>query len=114
MATQRVTLAKIGGAAAETIANQFRLWQQARRDDEFPAEVQIALDEFAEILRAHSAELPVAYFSEWIDMWSMGDLIPALGDDQAVTVFGRRYQACCHHEPVTFKSTTIAGEPTQE
>src|SRR5262249_4155571 len=30
--------------------------------------------DFAERLRAHGFALPVCYFVEWADMWSMGDL----------------------------------------
>jgi hypothetical protein len=114
MATQRISLAKVGGAAADEIARQFQQWEQTRLHDEFPATIQFALDEFAEVLRTHSSELPIVYFSEWIDTWSMGDLIPSLGDERAVMIHGRRYEACCHRPPILLKSTTIAGEPTQE
>jgi hypothetical protein len=111
---QRISLAKLGGAAARAVAGLFQRWEQARQDDEFPVEVQLELDAFAVALRAHSAELPIVYFSEWIDMWSMGDLIPALGNEKAITILGRRYEACCHHPNISVKATTIGGEPPQE
>jgi len=114
MATQRVTLAKIGGEAAAYIERQFRAWARTKHDHNFPPEVQAALDKLAEALRAHAAEPPIVYFSEWIDMWSMGDLVPALGDQKAVVVTGQRYEACCHHPPIAFKADIIADEPTQE
>lgn len=31
------------------------------------------MDEFVVRLKAHSAELPVTYYCEWIDRWLMGD-----------------------------------------
>jgi hypothetical protein len=121
MATQRVSLAKIGGAAAAHIAQRFQLWSQARQGDDFPAQVQVDVDAFAETLREHSAKLPILYFSEWIDMWSMGDLLPELGarlpgggNTKACTVSGRRYEACCHAPPIRFQTATIDGEPPQE
>jgi hypothetical protein len=114
MATQRVMLAKIGGAAADAIARQFRVWEQSREGEEFPVETQRAVDKFAEALRAHAAEPPVVYFSQWIDMWSMSNLVPELGNRHAVSICGRRYWACCHRKPIRFKPDIIADEPTQE
>jgi hypothetical protein len=114
MATQRVILAKIGGVAADVIAQRFRVWEQSRQGDEFPVETQLAVDKFAESLGAHAAEPPVVYFSQWIGMWSMGNLVPELGSRHAVSVCGRRYCACCHQKPIRFKPEIIADEPTQE
>jgi hypothetical protein len=114
MATQRVSLAKIGGAAARVVARQFELWEQTQVDGEFPPEVQFSLDNFAEKLRANSCDLPIVYFAEWIDMWSMGNLVPELGNERATAIIGRSYWACCHAPPIVFKTTTIDGDPPQE
>lgn len=114
MATQRVTMAKIAGRSAAIVAQSFRRWQETRQEDEFPAAVRDAVDTFADQLRANAHVPPVVFFAEWVDLWSMGDLIPGLGDERAVVIGGTRYQACCHQPPVSFKTTTIVGEPSQE
>ncbi|HEY2412306.1 MAG TPA: hypothetical protein VGI40_08695 [Pirellulaceae bacterium] len=90
------------------------LWSRQKSGDELPAKVRHVVDEFAELLRAHAAEPPVVYYGEWIDMWSMGDVLPSLGDDRVVVIDGLHYQACCHRPPIRFKITTIGDEPSQE
>jgi hypothetical protein len=81
MATQRMTVATLIGAAAAVVAKLFAGWH-AKPD---PA----AVDRLCASLRDHCLSLPVVYFSEWADRWSMGDSLP--GD----IVEGRRYQAVC-------------------
>lgn len=113
MATQRITLAKIGGAAGRHVAAKFARWFADGRDNEFPAAVQRNIDRFAAALRANPVP-PVVYFAEWIDLWSMGDLVPGLGTDTASVVIGERFWASCHEMPVTLSALTIAGEFPQE
>lgn len=48
------------------------------------------VDALADRLRAHAAELPVAYFAEWADHWSMGDSVDRWLAP-AVAVSGDRY-----------------------
>ena len=84
MASQRVTVAKIGGASAEVVLARFREWSAARLppDDPdywidaelFPADVRSQADAFAEALRANALAPPVVHFVEYSDMWSMGDV----------------------------------------
>ena len=81
MATQRMTVATLIGAAAGVVADLFAGW----RSKPDPA----AVDKICASLRDHYLSLPVVYFSEWADRWSMGDSLP--GD----VVEGRRYQAVC-------------------
>jgi len=114
MAIQRVILAKIGGAAANVVARQFERWERTQVDDEFPPDVQFTVDNFAEQLRANAAQPPIVYFAEWIDMWSMGNTVPELGNKGASAIIGRKYWACCHAAPIGFKTTTIGDEPPQE
>jgi hypothetical protein len=114
MPTQRVTLAKIGGLAADAIERQFALWSSRRIGDSYPEHVRRSLDEFAISLCAHASKPPVVYFSQWIDMWSLGDLLPGLGDDRAATIDGIKYQACCHRPPIRFRTTIIGDDPPQE
>jgi hypothetical protein len=82
MATQRVTIAKVGGMAADVALLGLREWAGAREDadpdewssDLWPPSLRVRADAFADRLRAHSLSLPVIYFVEWSDLWSMGDL----------------------------------------
>jgi hypothetical protein len=82
MATQRVTIAKIGGVAAEVALRQMREWADARQStephewssDQWPSNIRVQVDAFADRLRANSLSPPMLYFVEWSDLWSMGDL----------------------------------------
>src|SRR5207244_12856926 len=114
MATQRVSLAKIAGPTAHLVVEQFRLWHGLKCGDEFPDAVQRAFDECAVALRDHSSSPPVVYFSEWIDLWSMGDIVPGLGNSHAEIICGQRFWACCHGMPVSVQTEVIGGEITQE
>jgi hypothetical protein len=81
MATQRVTVAKVAGRSAEALRARFLEWSAARtvRDaevwsaEQWPADARQAMDAFATRLRAESHTPPVLYFSEHVDLWSMGD-----------------------------------------
>lgn len=82
MASQRVTVAKIGGAGAEVVLARFREWSAARTSDDpdyreteqWPADVRAPADGFAEALRANALTPPVVHFVEYADLWSMGDI----------------------------------------
>ncbi len=61
-------------------------WASARQTDDpdvwsseqWPSSVRRRADAFAEQLRTHALSLPVLYFAEWADLWSMGDLFASL------------------------------------
>jgi hypothetical protein len=82
LATQRITVAKIGGVAADIVIRRLREWSAARQTadwnswsaDQWPKHVREQAGEFANQLRAHALAPPVIHFIEWADMWSMGDL----------------------------------------
>ena len=82
MATQRVTVAKLGGRAADVILLRLKEWASARQtsdptewsSEQWPSIVRRRADALADRLRTHALSLPVVYFSEWADLWSMGDL----------------------------------------
>jgi hypothetical protein len=104
VATQRITLAKIGGKAAEVVVRRLRAWSAARRTDlgdeqsneQWPPDVRRQADEFTERLRSHALAAPVIHFIEWVDPWSMGDLFahwltPSEGPPPSV-VHGDRFE----------------------
>ncbi len=83
MASQRVTVAKVGGVAAEIVVQRLREWSAARQpgnrpnewsSEQWPRRAREQADELADRLRANAFGPPVIYFTEWADMWSMGDL----------------------------------------
>ncbi|MDG3007023.1 hypothetical protein [Paludisphaera mucosa] len=82
MATQRITIAKVGGIAADVILRRLQGWAAARQtaepeewsNDQWPSSVRVQVDAFADRLRANSLFPPVVHFIEWSDLWSMGDL----------------------------------------
>ena len=82
MASQRITIAKVGGVTADLIEQRLREWSAARQTDnpnlwsseQWPQHVRRQADDFAERLRAHAFTPPVVHFVEWADTWSMGDL----------------------------------------
>lgn len=82
MASQRITIAKIGGASALALASQFKKWAGERtidepadlRPDQWPVSARREMAAFASELRANGHAPPVVYYCEYIDLWSMGDL----------------------------------------
>ena len=74
MASQRITIAKLAGVSGAIALEQLSTWSAAgNADDQWPERVGGKADEFAERVRAHGLDLPVCYFVEWADIWSMGD-----------------------------------------
>lgn len=74
LATQRVTIAKVGGMAAEVVVTRLREWASAREmvdpdewfSDQWPSPVRVRADAFADRLRAHALTPPVIHFVEWV------------------------------------------------
>ena len=114
MATQRLTIAKVGGRSAQLVLALFQAWQRRATEDRSSSEILAAIDMFVEQLRDHAHCPPILYFTDWIDQWSMGDLVPGLGNKSAIVVAGNRFEACCHKPPISMRTTTIQGQEAQE
>jgi hypothetical protein len=110
MAAQRITVAKVVGRAGAAVVARFRAWSGARttRDpntfsaDQWPAACRREMDAFAADLRAESHRPPVVFFSEHVDLWSMGDLFAACAGPSAggvVEVLSDRLRLACYHLP---------------
>jgi hypothetical protein len=82
VATQRLIVATLAGEAAVTVIELFERWRAAPD--------AAAVDHFCAALRENGLSLPVVYFSEWVDRWLMGHLVPGPN-----AVEGRRYQTTC-------------------
>jgi hypothetical protein len=104
LASQRITVAKVGGLAAEVVMLRLREWASARQTDDltewsseqWPLSVRSRADAFADRLRSHALDLPVVYFAEWADLWSMGDvfsrMLAPLGGPAPLTIHAVRFE----------------------
>jgi hypothetical protein len=77
---QRLTVVTVAGNSAVAIIERFN---QLRSVPD--AEL---LDQLCETVRNECVSLPIIYFTEWLDRWSMGNLVPGPG-----AVEGGRFQA---------------------
>ena len=111
MASQHITIAKIGGVSGEAVMSRFRDWADARtlddpyewRPDQWPLVVRGEMEEFALGLRANAHLPPVVYFNEYVDMWSMGNLFsrwfPEDDEYRPIEVHADRFELCCYSLP---------------
>ena len=108
MASQRLTIAKIGGRAADEASRVFLAWRDARisnapRDyqPEFPSEVRSIADDWAEHLREHGHEPPVVFFLEYFDLWSFSPPLLHLENHGLIDVVGNQYELYLLELPLT-------------
>ncbi len=118
MATQRVILAAIAGQSATALLARYsNVWLAGATRSSDPEDECVyhgEIDQFVESLRVTSHLPPVIYYTEWIDMWSMGDVLPGLRASSPV-ISGSRYQVCVHSPPLSPVKDEIAGSgETQE
>lgn len=111
MASQRLTIAKLAGLSGELAFERLATWAAARNADnldewspeQWPEAVRRNADEFAEQLRAHGLELPVCYFAEWSDLWSMGDVflrgLSPVNSPPPIRLLGSRYEILAYALP---------------
>lgn len=104
MASQWITIAKVGGIAADVLGQRLQRWAAAREaveldeweSGQWPPSVRAEVDSFADQLRVRGCSLPVVYFVEWSDLWSMGDLfsrwLTPPGGSPRLIAFGDRFQ----------------------
>jgi len=103
MALQRLFIATVGGDAGEAAADLLCKWRDA------PAVDVVAVDRFCTALRDNGALLPIVYFSEWVDRWLMGDLLPGSG-----AVEGRQFQVASFTRAETLAWSERCGNQHQE
>ena len=111
MASQRITIAKICGASASLVISQFRDWAATRNtddptewcSDQWPAPVRSDVDGFASALRNNGHLLPVVYFSEHTDLWSMGSQLDSWlspeGGNAPIQLHTVRFELWCYALP---------------
>ncbi len=91
LATQRITIAKLGGISAEVVCERLKVWTHEQ------------LDAFADELRMHALSLPVLHFVEWVDRWSMGDVferwLTPPGSSGPLNIMANRYEVFAYNLP---------------
>jgi hypothetical protein len=127
LARQRITIAKIGGVSADVVLRRIQAWSTARisddpnewSSDQWPAELRLEVDQFADRLRTHGFASPVVHFVEWADMWSMGDLflrwLRPSGCAASLQVFSDRCELFAYELPDNRRlETSLAGAGPQQ
>ncbi|MBN2290792.1 MAG: hypothetical protein JXM70_00110 [Pirellulales bacterium] len=110
MASQRITIAKFGGASAAAVVSLFREWTDARKiddptewsSDQWPVDVRHKMDTFALALRSNGHKPPVIFFNEYIDLWSAGYFsryFPTDDGHQLMELYSDRFQLWCYPLP---------------
>lgn len=112
MATQRVVLLKVIGESEGVVAERCRAWaaRQMAAPDDWVLRTEIG--RFAEALDAHRTELPVVYYSEWLDRWSMGDDFSKPFTCRGGIVLqanGPFYDVCCTDHPAAMLTLPSDG-----
>jgi len=104
VATQLISVLKVAGSAGDFVWQRLHGWAAKRQGEgggewssrQWAPEVCQEADRLADLLRSHSATPPIIHFVEWVDTWTMSDMIarwfiPGRGSD-AVQVYGERYE----------------------
>jgi hypothetical protein len=110
LASQQLTIVKLGGRAAETALDRFRYWAGRRtsndrhdwRPDQWPAEIRSNADAWFEELRQNSLLPPVLFFAEYVDLWSYCPPARFIGelDDEMLCIIADRYEGFCTRLPL--------------
>ena len=78
MATQHITLIKIGGKSGTAVIRAFRAWNDTHKtrdrskchSEQWPPSARRQMDRLIAALREHRHEPPVLFFLEYVDLWS--------------------------------------------
>ena len=103
VASQRLTIAKIGGKAAQAASRQFRDWRQARlvenpnewETEQWPETVRRRADSWADNLRQQGHEPPVVFFAEYVDLWSFCPPFRFLAKHGLIQMMADRHELFC-------------------
>src|SRR5262245_5960698 len=114
MATQRVIVAKIVGDAVPILIKRFAAWPARDPRDEDEPVICNEVDDFVAQLRANAHRPPIIYFTERVDPWSIGDLLPGLGNESARVVRGKQFEVALHQPPVEVAKRIIGNALTPE
>jgi len=109
MALQRVIMAKIAGSAGNRVVRTVGRWQSESQVSNggrpgrnvLAGGARVELDSFVEEVSAHRYELPVVFFVEYVDAWSMWDLVERYvdGAGRVCKASSPTYEIACYSLP---------------
>lgn len=108
MASQKVTILAVGGTLGGEIWNQAQRWSDMRTTvdpnewdpEQWPWPVREQIDQLAESLLTEAFTPPVLYWSQHVDLWSMGDVFQrpmAIGSAESTYLLTNRFELYCRH-----------------
>lgn len=109
MASQRLTIAKVGGEAAKATLRIFGEWSRARLVDDqnewspeqWPEDTRRCADAWATELRHSGHKPPVLFYVEYVDLWSSCPPLRHIGPDSLIQVMADRYELFCLPLPMS-------------
>ncbi len=107
MAIQQWTIIKLVGPAAEDARERFERWWHARRSDDqtcfmrddWHPSTRRAVTAYLARLEAHRWEMPVAYFSQHVDLWLAGGQIQSHVDGAQARIWHDAGELWCYRLP---------------
>ena len=110
MASQRLTIAKISGRAAELALDRFAFWASQRSTNDrtewgpyqWPESVRSEADKWFEQLRQNSLSVPVLFYAEYNDYWSFCPPTRFIGevDPRLLSIYANRFEGFCIRLPL--------------
>lgn len=104
MATQRLTIVKIAGAAGDSTVALFRRWDAMRpvrsreewSSDQWPDAVRQEAEDWLNRLRENRDRPPVLFYSEYVDLWSFcPPMLHFRDEDGLLQMCGDRHALFC-------------------
>ena len=114
MASQRLIIAKIAGAAATYTLELFTRWSGGREGCGstgwfprlWPESVREEADDWAASLRENGHKPPVVFFAEYVDLWSYSPPDRYFGEHGLIQVLSNRYELYCIQLPLSASAQT--------
>src|SRR5262249_17402827 len=122
MASQRLTIAKIAGAASSAALDLFRRWRSERLVDDpsewsaeqWPKHVRQHADKWALNLRQNGIKPPILFFAEYVDLWSFcppdRHVARQVNNDAMIQMVADQYELFCLPLPISQELATYLDD----
>lgn len=106
MPSQKITILAVGGLLGDEIWKQAQRWSDQRTTDDphewsseqWPLPAREQIDHLTESLLTEAFTPPILYWSQHIDLWSMGDIYAdamAVGSAESIQLLTKRFEFYC-------------------